>query len=70
MAVPFGEGAFRNVEPQTRFAFRLIGTVTVEAGVGQDGPDVAVELDALLGRSRTGEQEQSSWKKGVHDGRP
>src|SRR3712207_7625998 len=36
---------FRSVEVQAGLALRLVRAVAVEAGVGQDRPDVAVEVD-------------------------
>ncbi len=37
------------VQAQVRLAASLVGPVTGEASVGQDGPDVAVELNRTLG---------------------
>ena len=47
----------RQVEPKAAFAGRW--TVTFEAGVGQDRPDVAVEGDLLLSPNSGGQERKS-----------
>ena len=52
-----GGGAFLGVQAQLGLALLLVGPVTLEASVGEDGPDVAGEIDAVRrprrGRSGT-----------------
>lgn len=43
------EGAFPGVEPEIGFSFFLVGAVTEEALVREDGPDIAIEDHLLCG---------------------
>jgi hypothetical protein len=42
-------GCFRGIQPQIGLALAGVGTVALEAMVGQDRADVSVELDRRLG---------------------
>ena len=48
---------FGIIEPQAGFAFSVVGTVAGIAFVGQNRPDVAIEVDRLLGNGRGNERE-------------
>src|SRR5262249_19768213 len=50
-------GAFLRIQAQAGLALAGVGAVAGEAGVGEDGAHVAVELDGL-GRERGGEGQQ------------
>jgi hypothetical protein len=43
-----GGGAFQRIQAQISLAFVGIETVAGEAGIGQDGTDLAVELDGSI----------------------
>ena len=47
-----GAGPGLGVEAQVRLALGLVGTVAVEAEVGEDRPNVAIELDVFGQRFR------------------
>ena len=46
------------VEPQIGFAARLVRTVAEEAGIGEDGPDVAIKFDLVLRPQRGGNTDE------------
>ena len=48
----WGEGAFTSVEAEPGHARGFVGTVALEAGVGQDGADFAAEIDGGGGEER------------------
>jgi len=71
-----GRGARLGVEPQVGFALVLVGAVAGETILGQDRPDVAIELDRrLIGRAQIvrGQRQQQergddgaiAWEVGV-----
>ena len=50
IATAIAEQAFRVVKPQVRHALFFIRAMTLEAGVRQDGTNVAVEVQPLYRR--------------------
>jgi len=50
VAAAVGEQAFRVVQTQVRHALLFIRAMTLEAGVRQDGTNVAVEVQPLYRR--------------------
>src|SRR5262249_51743566 len=63
-------GAFLVVQAQVGLALGLVRAVAGEAELGQDGPDVAVELDGLADGAGhgQGEQEDGERQGGIHGG--
>ena len=47
-AVVIRSGSLERIEPQVGLALILVGSVTGETMVRQDGPNIAVELDRLI----------------------
>src|SRR5688572_3751279 len=49
MPTQVGESAFGRVEPQLGLPLPVIGPMALEAGIGKNRPDVAREVDRLVG---------------------
>ena len=64
--LPFAVGGFDEVEPEFSFARMLVHAVAGEAVLGQDRPDLTVEVDG--GRGGGGRQKQESGRKARHGG--
>jgi hypothetical protein len=43
--LPFRVSIFRHIQAQARLAAGLVRPVTLETAVGEDGPDIAIELE-------------------------
>ena len=52
--------AFRDIQAQTRLAAGLVWSVTLEAAVGEDRADIAIELERFGRRRRRAEQGQAA----------
>jgi hypothetical protein len=48
--LPLRVSAFRDIQAQTRLAAGFVRSVTFEAAVGKDGPDIAIELERFRRR--------------------
>ena len=67
-AVDGGVGAFGSVEAEVGLAFFGVEAVAGEAVVGEDGADVAVEVEGACGVGGAGEQEEGEEEAGGHRG--
>ena len=56
--------AVLSVEPEPCFAISSIRAVTPEAPVGQDGPDIAIEADAVFDCCRLSEESEDAGEGG------
>src|SRR5207249_11562319 len=55
---PLGKCSLFSVEPEVRLSLGLVRPVAIEAVVGEDRPDIAVELDGLRqGLGSTGKRD-------------
>ena len=57
-----GEGLFLDVQAKIAFSLPLVRPMTGEAFVGENGADIAVELDGPLGRKPRGNGEKQPGK--------